>query len=113
MKSLEEISKILQDHERRIASLEGNKRNGNSKGKLLWYKPGSTIEKIVSLISTRFFNDPRTIGDVISELKTKDYHLKSSDLTLPLRRIVRRGLLKKTKKYADGTISKSWLYVKV
>lgn len=113
MKNLKEISKMLQDHERRLTALEG-KRHSSSPGKeKSWYKPGSTIEKIVGLISGKFFNKPRTISDIISELKTKDYHLKSSDLILPLRKIVRKGLLKKTKKHADGTVSKNWLYVKV
>ena len=113
MKDLKEISKMLQDHERRLAALEGKKKVGSPQKEKSWYKPGSTIEKIIDLIYAKFFNRPRTISDIISELKAKDYHLKSSDLTLPLRKIVRKGLLTKTKKHADGTVSKNWLYVKV
>lgn len=113
MKSLKEINNILQDHERRLAILEGKKRVDNTKKEQFWYEPGSTIEKIANLISENFFNEPRTIGDITSELKTKDFHLKASDLTLPLRKVVRKGLLRKTKKCADGTLSKKWLYAKV
>jgi len=113
MKDLKEINKILHDHERRLTALEGKKMTGKPQKGQSWYKSGSTIEKVVTLISDKFFNEPRTIGDIVSELKTKDFHLKASDLTFPLRKIVRKGLLRKTKKYADGSASKKWLYVKV
>ena len=108
------ISRVLQDHEKRIAALEG-RRPVKEKGTRTkdWYKPRSTIEKIVVLIEEGFFNKPRSMSEVVSELKTKDYHLKSADLTLPMRKVVRRGLLKKTKKNPDGSVSKNWLYVKV
>ena len=112
-KELSKIFKILENHEQRISALEGKKEtNLKSKAKM-WYKPGSTIKKIVLLIENGFFNAPHSIGEIISELKTKDYHLKAPDLTLPLRKIVRKGLLARTKKRADGSTSKSWLYVKV
>jgi len=113
MKNLKEINKIIQNHELRLTVLEGKKKTTSIRKEESWYKSGSTIEKVVNLISEKFFNEPRTIGDTVSELKTKDFHLKASDLTLPLRKIVRKGLLKKTKKYADGSVSKKWLYVKV
>ena len=77
-----------------------------------WYKKGSTIEKIIILINEGFFNKNKTIGDIIEALKAKDYHLKQPDLTLPLRKIVRKGLLKRTKDLPDGTKSKLWTYVK-
>lgn len=112
MRSLKEIDKILQDHEDRLANLEGKNKTNIKKKDKDWYKAGSTIEKIVGLIANKFFNEPRTIGDIISELKTRDFHLKASDLTLPLRKIVRKGLLRKTKKYRDGSSSKKWLYIK-
>lgn len=113
MKNLKEINKIIQNHELRLIALEGKKKTTIIRKEESWYKSGSTIEKVVNLISEKFFNEPRTIGDIVSELKIKDFHLKASDLTLPLRKIVRKELLKKTKKYADGSVSKKWLYVKV
>jgi hypothetical protein len=109
------IIKILQDHEKRISALEvKNASKITLKAKMKnWYRPGSTIEKIVILIEEGLFNKPKSLKEIISKLKTKDYHLKASDLTLPLRKIVRKGLLKKTKEMPDGIISKKWLYVKV
>lgn len=108
-----EIKKILENHEKRIRALEGKKEIKTVQKVRTWYKSGSTIEKIVLLIEEGFFSTPRTIAQIISEFKTKDYHLRASDLTLPLRKIVRKDLLKKTKKNADGSASKNWLYVKV
>lgn len=108
-----EIKKILENHEKRITALEGRKTSKPDTKTKNWYKPGSTIEKIISLIEDGFFNTPRTISEIISELKTKDYHLKASDLTLPLRKIVRKGLLVRTKRNADGSLPKNWLYAKV
>ena len=116
MKSIEEINKIVQNHERRISALEKPRVKKNTVvplGIKSRYKPGSTIEKILSLISAKFFDRPRTIKNIISELKNKDIHMKASDLTLPLRKIVRKDLLKRTKENADGSASKNWLYVKV
>ena len=112
MENQRKIIKTLKNHEKRISALE-NKCVVRVAPKLKnWYKPGSTIEKIIILIREKFFNKPRNLTEIISELKTKDYHLKASDLTLPLRRIVRKGLLGKTKKMPNSTISKKWLYVK-
>ena len=115
----EELQKIINNHETRIANLE---RESNSPKEVKsevtpkkneWYKPGSTIDKVLNLVQENFFNEHRTISDIIVALKAKDYHLKSTDLTLPLRKIVRKGILQKTQKKADGTESKNWLYIKV
>ncbi len=113
MKNLKEINKILQNHERRLTALEDKKINAKKEKKKVWYKLGSTTEKIVMLIEQKFFDKLHSISETISELKTKDYHMKASDLTLPLRRVVRKGLLKKTRKRTDGSQSKTWLYIKI
>lgn len=108
----EQIQKMLENHERRIAALEGTTTSiKKTKVSSEWYKPGSTVEKIILLIKSDFFKKPRTLSDIVSELKTRDYHLKTSDLTLPMRNIVRKNLLKKTDKSPDGTKSKNWLYI--
>jgi hypothetical protein len=75
-------------------------------------KSGSTSEKIVELIDENFFNTNKTITEIVNELKTKDYHFSSSDLTMPLRSLVRNGKLKKTKELPDNTKSKLWTYVR-
>lgn len=110
MEDLKQINKILQDHERRLSILEKKEKIVAKKGS--WYKPGGTVDKLIKLISEGFFDKPKNLTEIISELETKDYHLKASDLTLPLRRVVRKGLLGKTKKMANGVVSKRWLYVK-
>jgi hypothetical protein len=77
-----------------------------------WYKKGSTIEKIIKLIDEEFFHTPRSINEIIQKLAEKDYHFKAPDLTLPLRNIVRKDMLKKVKDLPDGTKSKVWRYVR-
>lgn len=111
-KVIEEIKKLLRDHEKRISALENKGIPKITSKTKKWYKPGSTIEKIVILIEEGFFSKPKSLKDIISKLKTKDYHLEASDLTLPLRKIVRKGLFEKTKDMPDGTVSNKWLYVK-
>lgn len=109
----QEIKNILEDHENRLTILEGNKA---IKSKLLkeekiteWYRKGSTTEKIISL--GNFFNQPKTVKDILDKLKEKDYHFKASDITLPLRNCVRKGALKKTRTLNDGTKIKKWAYL--
>lgn len=94
----------------------GNVKSAKTKSKSTgstWYKKGSTTEKIIALIDEKFFEQNRTVGDIIEKLKSKDYHFKSSELTMSLRIIVRKELLKKTKDLSDGTKSKQWTYVRV
>lgn len=78
-----------------------------------WYQKGSTIEKIWSLNEDNFLDQPKTIKEIVGKLTEKDYHFKASDLTLPLRNIVRNGKLKKTKDLPNGQKSNKWMYVKV
>jgi len=75
-------------------------------------REGSTSNKISELISEGFFDTNRTISDIVAELKTHDYHFKSTGLTLPLRTLVRNKMLKKTKELPDKTTSKHWTYVR-
>ena len=110
MEDLKQINKILRDHESRLAILENKKKVVDKKG--AWYRPGSTIDKLVKLISEGFFNKPKSLKEIISKLQERDFHLNPSDLTLPLRKVVRKGLLRKTKEFYGGAVSKKWLYVK-
>lgn len=75
-------------------------------------RPGTTAEKIINLLEEGFFDKNRTISDIVNQLKSKDYHYKSTDLTMPLRQIVRKHVLKKTKELSDRKTSKQWTYVK-
>jgi len=107
------ILKTLQKFEERISSLEGKKVNIPKEKTKSWYKTGITIEKVISLLGEKYFDKTKSIGEIAAELKTKDFHLSASDLTLPLRKIVRKGILKKTKTRTDGSVSNKWLYKKV
>lgn len=74
-------------------------------------KTGSTTDKISTLIDAEFFDTNRTISDIVNELKSHDFHFKSTDLTLPLRNLVRNNMLKKTKELPNNRLSKYWTYV--
>ena len=76
------------------------------------FRPGTTADKIINLFEEGFFDRNKTISDIVDQLKSKDYHYKSTDLTLPLRRVVRSGMLKKTKDLSDGSKSSQWTYIK-
>jgi len=110
----EETIKRFEAIEKRLNALEGKteKRDRIKKESKTWYKKGGTVDKVVSLIPEEFFDKAKTIKEIVGELKTKDYHLKASDLTLPLRNIVRKNILRKTKKLDNGSESKKWLYIK-
>lgn len=106
------LKKILDNHERRISQLEGKRTFIKKGASPNWYKPGSTIEKIISLVNGGFFDKAQKIANIVSELKNRDFHLKAPDLTLPLRKIVRKGILKRTKVLPDGIKAKKWHYIK-
>lgn len=108
-----DINKIIEDHEKRISALEGKKDIKVKPASGAWYKAGSTVDKIVRLVKEGFFKNPKTLSEIISELKTRDHHLEPSDLTLPMRRIVHKGLLKKTKTISSGVKSKKWMYIEI
>ncbi|MFA4998597.1 MAG: hypothetical protein WC514_01105 [Candidatus Paceibacterota bacterium] len=112
MENQKEINKILQNHEQRISALENKGVFKKALGVESWYRPGSTIDKIIALIKEGFLKDPKSLKEIILRLEEKDYHLKASDLTLPLRKMVRKGLLRKTKQLPGGVVSRKWLYVK-
>jgi hypothetical protein len=105
------FKKILEDHERRITALESKEISQEETQKLDWYRPGSTTDKVVMLVHSGFFKTAQSLSDILNELQRRDYHLQASDLTLPIRRIVRKGLLKKTKELPDGSRIKKWHYI--
>lgn len=108
-----DVQKAIVGLEKRIKVLEGKKQLTEVVQNKAWFRPGGSTEKIIQLIREDFFNTTRSIAEIVVELKTKDYHLKASDLTMALRSIVRHGYLKKTKIHSSGKASKYWLYIKV
>lgn len=110
----EDLIKMVQDHERRLSALENKKGSPASKGRVSgatenksWYKKGSTTAKLIGLLNEGFFDTHRTLADQVNRFETKDYHFKAADLTLPIRQLVRRNMLKREK------IGGKWAYIKV
>ncbi len=106
------IQIILRDHEKRIASLERKSAPLIRQEEETWYRQDSTIAKLMALRQRGFFDTPRSLRAIITEFDMRDLRFKPSDLTLPLRKIVRKGFLRKTRHAADGQPSKSWLFVR-
>jgi hypothetical protein len=96
-----------------VKKIQANVNQEEFKSNQHWYRSGSTTEKLIKLMEEGFFNENRTIKDIIIKLKSQDYHFEPKDLTMQLRSIVRKELLKKTKELPDGTKLKKWTYIKV
>jgi len=106
----------FEDNEKRITGLEA-KLYGTTKApksphsteadSKMWYKPNGTPAKLVGLVNEKFFDTPKTLNEAVVQFEAKDYHFKLSDLTLPVRQLVRHGLLRREKK------GKHWAYVKI
>lgn len=100
---LEELKKILADHEKRIKKLESS-----AKGSLLHKetkKEKNRPDLLVELKSEGFFKQPKFIGEIAEKCTEKGYHTSIYDLTRPLQTAVRSGVLKREKK--DG----KWAYL--
>lgn len=108
-----DLARLLADHGKRISILENKKNPLKIESDTVWYKPDSTTALIVNLVEEGFFKKPQSMRDIISELKTRDYTRKPSELTPSLRQIVRKNLLKRTRSFTDGTKSKKWLYIEI
>ena len=81
MSEIDELKKLLSNHEKRIITLE----------KLLPSKSptvsmdGESV--ILSLIQNRFFDQPKKYGDVIKELKTQAKHNSKHNYTKILKKL--------------------------
>ncbi|HVC58024.1 MAG TPA: hypothetical protein VND15_00940 [Candidatus Acidoferrales bacterium] len=110
-----ETKQRFEENEKRISILESMLSSAkkitantypNTEGKM-WYKPGSTVGKLVGLINEGFFDTHKTLNEVTAQFATKDYHFRLSDLTLPTRQLVRHGMLRREK------IKEKWAYIKI
>jgi hypothetical protein len=82
--------------------------SGTSKPKSRNGKPGQK-EYLVQLLDAGYFDEPRTISDVIAyAAKTKAYSYKTTDFAMPLLRLMRDGKLTRDRD-DDG----QWEYSKV
>ena len=109
----DEIRQRFEEIEKRMDKLEGKlvqegKKSGEGKpDSKLWYKPAGTVAKLVGLVGEGFFSEPKTLSEVSVAFAAKDYHYKLSDLTLPVRQLVRHGVLRREKK------NSKWAYGKI
>ena len=81
----DEIKKILEDHEKRLARLEANRPRSSSSGA----KGGTKSYKGLSgglrlLIEQKFFNEPKALKEVKQELRRESYHYSDAPISKTL-----------------------------
>ncbi|MEX0763738.1 MAG: hypothetical protein WEC35_05540 [Nitrosopumilaceae archaeon] len=106
MEELENIKKILKDHEKRILEIEsiGKKPIGKINKQLGKRKTISDL--LMELKQSSFFNQPRFVSDIVEKLAENGYHYSGESLTYALLEAVRTKSLGRIKK------EKKWAYVK-
>jgi len=98
-----EIKKQLEEHEKRIESLENLFK---SKGKRIITRRKSITDHLNHLKSEDFFDQPKTTQEIIDRLAYEGYHYRQQSMTEPLQRAVRQEILGRVKK------NKIWAYCK-
>lgn len=99
-----EVKEKLEDHEERIKKLE---KLVKGKGKGVVIKRKSIPSHLTYLRSEGFFDQPRTVKEIIGKLAQEGYHYRQGSLSHPLQRIVRKGVLGRIK-----TKERKWAYCK-
>lgn len=107
MKSLKEINKILQSHERRISVLELVRNKS---------KPQRTIKNqktlsdhIIELRDARFFSQPKTAEETHAKIVGK-YHCELNRVEVALIRLAGRKKLRKASKTANDKKYKAYVW---
>ena len=103
IKEIVEIKKTLENHEKRIKNLENLLMSGKKKAVS---SRKSIIDHLDYLKSDGFFNEPRTLKEIVDRIAQESYHYPQTSLTDPLKRAVRQQMLGRIKK--DG----KWAYCK-
>lgn len=102
-----EIKNLLEQHEKRIESLE-NLIKGKSRRAVASRK--SIIDHVTHLKAEGFFNEPKTVKEIVEKLAHEGYHYPQQSLTEPLQRAVRQGILGRIKKKIKNNMI--WAYCK-
>jgi hypothetical protein len=103
MGEIEEIRKILKDHENRLRKIEsGNNGESESKKKAKAHK--SKRDLLIELKTEGYFNKFQNIGAIITRLAEKNYVVSHGDLTKQLADLVKSGILERKK------IDSKWSY---
>src|SRR3989338_5841371 len=98
MKDLKEISKVLQDHERRISALE--KPTGKVKKTVVKNSKQSPSDHIIELRDDGFFSQPKTAEETHAKLTGK-YHCELDRVAMALLRLAGRKQLRKASKLVN------------
>lgn len=108
--TLEEAEREYQKNKKAIARALGEPDVVHKKGGTGATRAGSIANLILTLKARSFFRQPKLMRELIEELKSMDYHFKASNLTDPLRRLVRNGALRKVKGDKVGRNTRKWAY---
>jgi len=101
----EEIRKILESHEKRISTLE---KLAEKKSQTTLHKKKGIEDLLIELEKDGFFNEDRTISQILEALHEKGRIAKRTDLSPYLLKQVRNNTLKRTRKTIGK--KKMWAY---
>lgn len=102
----QEIKRILEDHEERIKRLEGKKSSEKTKDiKTENFK--GLAGGIRLLIKNNFLNKPKTLNEIMTELKREGYHYTKAGISSTLS----ETFMKNKKILNRFREDKSWKYV--
>lgn len=101
MVEINEIKKILKDHEKRISILEGKTTAGKQKSQKL----DSIGGLIVELKKDDFFKNPKTFNEIQKELQRRGHYYNRTSLSKPLLSLVKKKTIGRIGK------KKNWKYV--
>jgi len=90
--------------EKRIIELEKKLPNQKTSNEKIGKK--SIIDLLLQLKSEEFFDEPKSLKQIVGKLGEISYHYAPGSLTAPLQRAVRKGILGRIKK------EEKWAYVK-
>ncbi len=107
MKDLKEISKVLQDHERRISALE--KPTGKVKKTIVKSSKQSLSDHIIELRDDGFFSQPKTAEETHTKFSGK-YHCELDRVAMALLRLAKRKELRKASKTANNKKYKAYVW---
>ena len=101
---MEELRKIIEDHERRISALE-KQQKPSKKSKVVKQETESII---LNLKDNGFFNEAKTISQIKDALHTRGKIIKTTSLPYYLLKLVRNGSLKRKQEIIEK--KKTWVY---
>jgi len=100
MKEIDDLKKLLKNHEKRISELENLMTSRPSVSSL------NDENVILNLIKNRFFDSPKKYGDLITELKRQAKYQKTSKYREILTKLTQEDKLER--KISDH----QWKYIK-